>query len=177
MALDTLGPVMTPLLAAADAAASTGVDWGAIAVPVVSGAALIAVAIVNTRGETSALRRLKGMNEVLEKLPPGDQVTADFTVARNLMASRVAERVSRPSVWIRVIVYFGAVTIGLALVAAILWLSTVLEPSSSTPSDNGIALVAAVTGGLTAVLSLFAGFRSGRALRRIRSARRSTGEE
>lgn len=87
---------MHALQAAVQNDAAMGFDWGGLAVPVIAGAVAIVVAIYNTRGETTALRRLKAMNDVIDKLPKESAVLALFTAARDDLAQRVAVRMGAP---------------------------------------------------------------------------------
>lgn len=127
---------MHELMAAAQDQASGGFDWTGLSVPVIAGSAAIAVAIYNTRGETAALRRLKAMNDVIEKLPEESEVLLNFSAARDVLAQRVAIRLTGPKPW-KKIPTWGFGVIGGVLAAATLLVVSLIVP----PDTSGLPLV------------------------------------
>ena len=109
---------------AADTGVASGSEWVPLAVAIIAAVSAIGAAYWNTRGETSALRRLKAMNDVLKDLPPGAESTRTFTVARDRLAQRVANRISGPSFWRRVRWWVLGVIVGAGVVVGLVWLST-----------------------------------------------------
>jgi len=134
------------LAASTQGQTSNGFDWGVLAVPVVAGMGAIAVAIYNTRGETASLRRLKAMNDVIEKLPKDSAVTTRFSEARDDLAQRVAARTSTnprsTSRWLWALPLAGAVIFGAAVWTAYQY----FPPGFSAFELFGIVALSAVTG-------------------------------
>lgn len=149
---------MHALLIAAQNEAETGFDWSGFAVPVVAGSVAIVVAIYNTRGETAALRRLKAMNDVIEKLPAGSEVLASFTAARDALAQRVALRMADTRT---VVGRFPLWALGLALSVCSAALLLVLFRTIA-PDYTGFELAANV-----ATLSLLMGLTLANIIRMI----------
>ncbi len=117
---------------AASDESSGSFDWSVYVVPLIAGLFLIAVAIYNTRGETAALRRLKAMNEVIEKLPEDSDVRPAFAAARDLLAQRVAVRMSKErTVWKKAPTWVVAVFV-VVVVSAILGGALIIFPPQVT---------------------------------------------
>jgi len=120
------------LATAAQGQPSDGFDWGVLAVPVVAGLGAIAVAIYNTRGETASLRRLKAMNDVIEKLPKDSEVLATFSAARDVLAQRVSVKLSGPRLW-KKIPAWGFGVAGGAVMATGLVIAMLIAPPAIPP--------------------------------------------
>lgn len=128
---------MHELLAAAQDQGSAGFDWSGLSVPVIAGSAAIVVAILNTRGETAALRRLKAMNDVIEKLPKDSEVLSNFSAARDVLAQRVAIRVTGPKPWKKIPAWGFGVIAGVLALAFFVVMLTFFWP----PAITGFPLV------------------------------------
>lgn len=140
------------LSAGADAgSAGVGFDWVPLAVPFIAGVSAIATPLWSTRGETSALRKLKAMNDVLEKMPEGQPATLGFAAARDLLAERVATRVSGPSLWSRLWRWVLGVVIGVLIVLLFYGLTLYVGISGETASTL-VSLFATFVGLAVSVL-------------------------
>lgn len=140
------------LKAAADQSdenASPFAEWVPLIVAVVGAVSAIAVAFWNTRGESAALKRLKGMNEALAGLPSGEPVALGFAAARDLLAERIATRITGPSWWRKFWLWALGFAVGVAIVAGV-WGLTVLFPGLLANGGDFIAVFAALLGGVAA---------------------------
>ena len=139
------------ILAAADQAAEgpSFAFWAPIIIAVISGAAAISVSAWNTRGESSALRRLKAMNEVIAGLPQGEPVQIGFSAARDVLAERVASRITGPSIWSKIRAWALGVLLGVSIVALV-WGVSQLAPQLSVWSEDITLAIAAAIGTIVA---------------------------
>ncbi|MBW9120775.1 hypothetical protein JNB63_11770 [Microbacterium trichothecenolyticum] len=144
---------MDLLYIAAEEAAATQTelaDWLPLAVAIVGAFSAVGVAIWNGRGETAALRKLKAMNEALAGLPDDGAVALGFSAARDVLAERIATRITGPSLWKRFWRWLVGVVAGVAVVGAI-WGASLLAPELSRFTENLISVIAAVAGSAIAL--------------------------
>lgn len=145
---------MRAILTAAPQSIQGDFDFAPLAVAFIAGASAIAVAFLNSRGETTALRRLKAMNEVLDGLPGNEPVTAGFKKARDLLAERVATRVTGPSFWKRVGLYALGVVLGVAMTLGISFLTLLIPNAASEARSLAVGLSLAAGAGVASLTAL-----------------------
>lgn len=152
---------------------SVFVQWVPLIVAIIGAVAAISVSLWNTRGESSALRRLKMMNDILAGLPDGEQGTNAFAAARDELAARITSRLTGPSLWRKVGSWALGVLIGVAIVGVSWWASTLIAPSQSgPPSDLFVGLSTALGAvAATAVAASASRWRSARADALLASAK------
>lgn len=164
---------MHAFLIAAEDGTSSGFDWSGLLIGVIAGSVAIVVAIVNTRGETAALRKLKSMNDVLEKMPGDSDVALSFRAARDLLAERVAIRMTGPKPWKTIPAWgfgvTGAVLAGGALIAAI----QVFPPALSEPGLFWNSVILVVLAGTVAWSFAESILVRGEARRRVEEAKKA----
>lgn len=121
------------ILAAADQPGdnTSFATWATIVVAIIIASATISATVWNTRGESGALRRLKAMNEALEGLPSGEPVAIGFAAARDVLAQKIAYRITGPSVWKRIAAWAAGAALGIAAFFGALWLVSVVVPSGA----------------------------------------------
>ena len=141
------------------ATSSTGAfsfgDLVPLIVAIIGTVSAIAIAIWNTRGESAALRRLKAMNEALEGLKDSGEVREAFKAARDVLAVRMANRVTGPSWWRKFGSWLLGVAIGVA-VALASWGLTLILPGfdeASAAVTYGVAIASTLIGAVASVVA------------------------
>lgn len=93
--------------------------------------ATIAVQLLISRGEPADLKRLSAINSVLDTMPADQQGWNDLSLARSLLAARVAQGIVAPPRAVRVLRRLGWVLalLGVALFVGAITLLGVLTPA------------------------------------------------